>query len=293
MPVLEVIYRGRNGNERITLDSIEGREDFEEVKYNIYCSTLGCDCKMEYVPRGIKVAYFKKWRGDDYQHALDCPYHNETESGNRPIRRLGIHSSRLRSEHKKRILKDMYKKYRETEEEQEQRRARERIRRRNDPNRRVERGQTPIEEIVNRPTTDNQGEVLLEGERNPPVPRSYSIIHIGREQLGDTLALMDRIVEVKNDFKNPDEKRSIITLTNENSTMTFKIILDPVFFAQSSLNVDNMLEGVKQRVIHGEEMILGAVGQIIERHNELCMAVFSQDGLNINGREIFVYFANM
>lgn len=292
MAVFEVIYKSSDGEEIVTLDSIESNEDFEEVKYNIYCSTAGCNCRMEYVPRGIKVAYFKKWRGNEYQHLLDCPHHVDTETGNRPRRRLGIHSSRLKSDHMKSILNDMYKKYLETEEERKARNERERINRRNRPNKRVERGQAPVEEIVNRPTTDNQGDVLLEGERNPPVPRSYSIIHISRDQLDSTLALMDKIIEVENDFDNPDEKRTVITLTNQNSSMNFKIILDPVFFAQSALNIDRMLEGVKQRAVHGEKMILGAVGQVIERNNELCMAVFGEDGLRINGKPIFVYLSN-
>ncbi|ETT82253.1 hypothetical protein MKZ08_06690 [Viridibacillus sp. FSL R5-0477] len=292
MAVFEVIYRGTNGNELITLDSIEDRVDFEEVKYDIYCSTTGCDCRMEYVPRGIKVAYFKKWRGNDYQHSLDCTHYTDTETGNRPRKRLGIHSSRLRSDHKKSILNDMYKKYIENEEEREARKERERKNRRNRTNKRVETGREPVEEIVNRPTTDNQGEVLLEGDRNPPVPRSYSIIHISRDQLDSTLALMDIIIEVENDFNNPDEKRTVITLTNQNMNMTFKIILDPVFFAQSPLNIDRMLEGLKQRAVHGETMILGAVGQIIERDNELCMSVFGEDGIRVNGKPIFVYFSN-
>lgn len=288
-----MIYRGPNGHEFITLDSIENRVDFEEVKYNIYCSTIGCDCRIEYVPQGIKVAYFKKWRGDEYQHSLDCPYYVDTETGVRPRKRLGILSSRLRNTHKDNVLKDMYKKYMESEEEREARKERERVNRRNWRNKRVEENETPIEEIVNRPTTDTQGEVLLEGERNPPVPRSYSIIHISRDQLESTVALMDIIIEVENDFNNSDEKRTVITLTNQNRSRTFKIILDPVFFAQSPLNIDRMLEGIKQRVMHGETMILGAIGQIIERDNELCMAVLGEDSLRINGKTIFVYLSNL
>lgn len=74
--------------------------------------------------------------------------------------------------------------------------------------------------------------------------------------------------------------------------MTFNVILDPVFFAQSPLNIDRMLEGLKQRTIHGEKMILGVVGQVIERNNELCMSVFGEDRLRINGKPIFVYLFN-
>lgn len=293
MAVFEVIYRGPNGDELITLDSIEGREDFEEVKYDIYCTTTGCDCRMEYVPRGIKVAYFKKWRGNDYQHSLDCIHYTEIETGNRPRRRLGIHSSRLRSGHKKGLLKDMYNKYIETDEEKEQRKERDRNRRRNRPNIRVEQRKKPLEEIVNRPTTDNQGEALIEGERNPPVPRSYSILHINREQLKSTLAVIDRILEVENDFDNPNEKRSIITLTNGNNTLTFKIMLEPVFFAQAPLNIDRMLEGLKVRTVRGEAMFLSAVGEIVERNDEVCMVVFAEEDLNVNGKSIFAYLSNV
>lgn len=293
MAVFEVIYRGPNGDELITLDSIEGREDFEEVKYDIYCTTTGCDCRMEYVPRGIKVAYFKKWRGNNFQHSLDCPHYTEIETGNRPRRRLGMHSTRLRSEHKKGLLKDMYKKFIETDEEREQRKERERTGRRNRLNRRVEPRNTPLEEIVNRPTTDNQGEALIEGERNPPVPRSYSILHINREQLNSTLAVIDRIIEVENDFDNPNEKRSIITLTNSNNTLTFKIMLEQVFFAQAPLNIDRMLEGLEARTIRGEVMFLSAVGQVVERNNEVCMVVFAEEDLNVNGKTIFAYLSNV
>ena len=150
-----------------------------------------------------------------------------------------------------------------------------------------------LEEIVNTPTTGNEGEVLLEGERNPSVPRNYSIIHVNRAQLDSTVALIGKISDVKNDLGNPNEKRSVITITDDNQTMTFKIILDPVFFAQSSLNIDSALEGVKQRAANGDTMVLGAVGQVIERDNELCMSVFEQDGLSINGKPVFVYLNNV
>lgn len=289
--VFEVIFKGENGNEVIDLESIEGRVDYEEVKVNIYCSTRGCDCRMAYVPRGIKVAHFRKWRGKE--HNVDCEHYVDTDTGNQRVKRLGIHSSRLRPDHKKSILSDMFKKFSESDDEREARRERERENRRNRTNKRVEKSQEPLEEIVNKPTTDNEGEVLLEGERNPTVPRNYSIIHVNRTQLDSTIALIGEIIEVENDFDNPNEKRSVITLTDENKTMTFKIILDPVFFAQSSLNIDRALVGVEQRVGNGTKMILGAVGQVIERENELCMSVFEQDGLNIDGKPVFVYLNNV
>ncbi|MET3658645.1 hypothetical protein [Sporosarcina psychrophila] len=291
MTVFEVTYRGVNGNEVIELESIEGHVDYEEVKRNIYCSTRGCDCRMAYVPRGIKVAHFRKWRGDE--HSLDCEHYVDTEGGNQRRRRLGINSSRLRTDHKKGIMSDMYKKYTESDDDKEARRERERENRRNRTNKRVEKSQEPLEEIVNKPTTDNGGEVLLEGERNPSVPRNYSIIHVNRTQLDSTIALIDKIIDVKNDFDNPNEKRSVITLTDINQTMTFRIILDPVFFAQSSLNIDSALKGVEQRAANGGNMVLGAVGQVIERENELCISVFEQDALSINGKPVFVYLLNV
>jgi len=291
LAVFEVIYRGVNGNEVIQLESIESHIEYEEVKMNIYCSTRGCNCKMAYVPRGIKVAHFRKWRGDE--HSLDCEHYVDTEGGNQRRRRLGIHSSRLRTNHKKGILSDMYKKYTESDDEKKARRERERENRRNRINKRVDKREEPLEEIVNKPTTTNEGEVLLEGERNPPVPRNYSIIHVNRTQLDSTIALIDKIIDVKNDFDNPNQKRSVITLTDENQTMTFKIILDPVFFAQSSLNIDTALEGIAKRAVKDRNMALGAVGQVIERENELCMSVYEQDALSINGKPIFVYLLNV
>ncbi len=137
MTVFEVTYRGVNGNEVLELESIEGHVDYEEVKKNIYCSTRGCDCRMAYVPRGIKVAHYRKWRGDE--HSLDCDHYVDTETGNQRRRRLGIHSSRLRTDHKKGILSDMYKRYRENDDDRDARRERERENRRNRTNKRVEK----------------------------------------------------------------------------------------------------------------------------------------------------------
>ncbi|MEQ6855997.1 hypothetical protein AAHH17_16070 [Lysinibacillus capsici] len=187
----------------------------------------------------------------------------------------------------------MYNKYIETDEKKEQRKERDRNRRKNRTNIRVEQGKKPLEEIVNRPTTDNQGETLIDGERNPPVPRSYSILHINREQLKSTLAVIDRILEVENDFDNPNEKRSIITLTNGNNTLTFKIMLEQVFFAQAPLNIDRMLQGLKVRTVQEEAMFLSAVGEIVERNDEVCMVVFAEEDLNINGKSIFAYLSNV
>ncbi|GEM_PF-3031275 len=294
MAIFEVIYISPSGNELVSLEQIESREDFDVVKYNIYCAERGCNCRMEYVPQGVKVAYFKKWRGDEYKHSENCIHFAETEVGRRPTRRLGVESSRLRPSHKNSILKDMYKKYKETEEEREARKAKERERariRRNRPNIRVRRNEAPIEEVVNRPTTDSSGEVLIEGDRNPPVPRNYSIIHINRDKLNSTVALIDRLIDVTNDFENSDQKRSILTISNSSSTHSLKIVLDQVFFVESPRNISRMLEILEQMVLHVEDIIVSAVGEVIERDNELCLAVYSEDGLRINGLSIFSYIS--
>ena len=50
---------------------------------------------MSYVPRGIKVAHYRKWPGDE--HSIDCDHYVDTETGNQRRKILGIHSSRLRT----------------------------------------------------------------------------------------------------------------------------------------------------------------------------------------------------
>lgn len=61
--------------EIVTLETITHHEDYLLVKENLYCITPNCSCKLIYIPKGLKVAYFKKWKGDNHiEECLVCQH---------------------------------------------------------------------------------------------------------------------------------------------------------------------------------------------------------------------------
>lgn len=70
MRIQKVLYKRDDSIEEIYLNEIESRDDIELIKRNLFCAFGGCSAKMEYVPRGVRVAHFRTWPKVD--HTEDC-----------------------------------------------------------------------------------------------------------------------------------------------------------------------------------------------------------------------------
>lgn len=293
MLINEALYKYDENERIITLHQMAHEEDIQHIKNHLYCAQDGCDCKIEYVPQGQKNAYFKKWRGDDYEHDENCIYHTNNVNGRRPIRRDGTVNSTLDHQRKRRIARDVYQKYTETAEQRESRLQRQRERRRNvnvTPINRTNNNLDPQRILDSRVTTNPDAENVMEVERAPRLLRRYSINDIGESNLHETLVVVGPLIKVENDFQTSSAKRSVLTISDANHNNEFKIFLDPVFFVNSFANIDSVLENLHTAVENSEnaeEFILTAIGEILIRENSLSMAVYNDEDLSLNGRGIF------
>lgn len=284
MVVRQVLFiKEATKEELITLEDIDSRDDYLEVKDKIYCPTEGCQCRMVYVPRGVNIAYFKKLKGE--QHNEICPFYIPTGLDGRPRRTLGVRASILKREHKKNMLKGIYKTYLESEEERQERleRERTRARARREKNQQVSNNNNQLEDVANRPTTSIDGESIEDGQKNPPVRRRHSILDVLESDIGDTLVVIGTITEVLN-----TENQSIITITDKQERQTFKLYLEQVFFENSVFNTPQMLLSLKRMIDYESTIVLSAVGEIITRNETLGMLVLAEEDLTFNGMSLGV-----
>ena len=286
MVVLQVLFKNEGNEEVITLEEISIREDYLEVKDHIYCPIEGCQCRMVYVPRGVKRAYFKKLKGDNHNEDA-CPHYVATGIDGRPRRTSGINASLLKSEHKKSMLRGIFKTYLETEEERLERMERERERARKRRNQRVNKNNNPVEEIVNNPTTSNDGERLEDGQRNPPVKRRHSILDVVENDIGSTIVVIGTITSIVN-----RENQSILTITDRQHRQEFRLYLEQVFYESSPLNTPQMLITLKSMVESLPNIVLSVVGEILVRNEELGMLVLAEEDLRFNGMTLGAFLMN-
>lgn len=289
MTVIEVIYRDKGNEKLMTLEDMENTKDISSVKYHLYCAMEGCKCRMEYIPRGVKKAYFKKWRGDEYNHIEECIHFKATEIKKKSDKTVNTLMAPLNGKHKKAILRDMHKKYLETDEEKERRKQKDRDRKRNKPNQRVAKEEGIIEQTINKPTTKKDGNIGLDGERNPSVPRKYSVTHVNEDQLNATIALVGQVVGVEIHFADLDLKPSqvVIKLKDRLESRLFLLYLEEAFFAVSSANISTPLKKLKERVESGEDILLCTIGQVIKKDDQLGLAIYHEDDISINGKSMF------
>lgn len=287
MLIDRVIYKFEDKERVITIFQML-QEDTQLIKNHLFCAEEGCNCKISYVPQGLHSAHFKKWPGIDFQHSSSCIYHRDNTIGRKAIRREGENNISLDTTRKRRISREMYNKYCETSEEKEVRLNRSRDLR----NRRAQTitdttlGTTVA--TLDRITTDPSAEVSTDGSKNARLKRRYSIKDINQENINDTLIIMGPLTNIETDFNNTTEKRSILTISDAiNKNIEFKIFLDPVFFVNSIFATDSVIESLQISIANGEEYILGSIGQIINRNDNLAMAVYNVNDLTLNGRSLF------
>ncbi|MBV6682176.1 hypothetical protein KV679_00575 [Bacillus sp. JRC01] len=285
MLVEQVIYRNEQEVEvNVTLQEIYQRTDYLEVKENLYCATNGCECKMIYVPRGIKSAYFRK-AGKNHNHSLDCDFYKSTDDNGRPRRIVGTENTALSTARKQDILKGIYKTYTETDEERQNRLERDRLRRLNRrANRRVDSANDELEVRVNNPSTSNTDPVETRENRSRPVRRRHSVPDILNSDIGERIAVVGEIVSLTN-----DENFSLITITDSYSGQTFNLYLEEVFYENSPLDISTRLNTIREIINTTEGSILSGLGQIVERNDSKGLLVLAEEDIRIDALRLAVY----
>lgn len=278
------IFRNGTEEEIVTLESITHHENYLLVKENLYCAISNCNCRLIYVPEGLKVAYFKKWKGDN--HNEDCPFYKETIKDAKSIRISGKTVSRLRDDHINKVLKDTFIKFNETEEEKKERLRRQNQKYRTRKNKVIERQATLEFEdiIVNLPTTSLEANEIREGERNPTVRKRLSILDFEFSDIGLTLSTIGFL-----DNLTIGEKYSTIVITDDYNRLTFTIFLEEVFYANSTFAINSMLQGLERLFSSPEEIIVACVGEVVFREGQFGMLVIKEDNLSFNGQ----YLSNL
>lgn len=277
MLIDRAVFRLEEVEEIVTLDNIVQHGDYVTVRDNLYCPTPNCNCRLIYIPQGRKIAYFKKWNGDN--HNENCQFYKETTNNGHSRRILGSNTSILRDSHVTDILRGIYDTYTETDEEKNARLTRQREYARKRRNRRINAEErNPIEEvIVNQPTTSLDGESLTEGERNPPVRRRISVLDFDIEDIGNTEATIGTITEIQN-----NDRQTIITISDKLERGDFNIYLEEVFFRNSPLNINRLLTVLERIIESGREVIVSCVGEVIQRNEEIGMLVLNENRLRFN-----------
>ncbi|MEL5988336.1 hypothetical protein AAF454_07945 [Kurthia gibsonii] len=262
-------------------------EDIQSIKNNLYCAESGCDCKIEYVPPGIKNAHFKKWRGDNHQHSENCIYYNDNTTGRRPIHVDGEGNVTLNPSRIRQIPREMFERYNETPEDRQARLDASRTTRPSNPRPRTDTSLNTRVVLDARVTTDPNAEVVEEVRRNSRLKRRYSINDISQNDLHTTLIVMGPLTNIELHFENSTERSAILTITDQNGTNEFEIHLDPVFFENSVFGTDRVITTLNTSLQSGSEYILGAIGEIVMRNDKLSMAVFNVNELSLDGRGLF------
>ena len=273
------IFRNGLEEEIVTLESITHHENYLLVKENLYCAIPKCNCRLNYIPEGIKVAYFKKWKGD--KHNEDCPYYKETIKGAKSIRITGKTVSRLSNTRIRTVLKETYEKFNETEDEK-----RERLKKQNEiyrkrKNKIIER-QAALEfedVIITLPTTSLDVNEVREGERNPTVRKRLSILDFEFSDIGLTFSTIGFLESM-----TLDENYSTLVIADDYGRLTFTIYLEEVFYVNSTSSIKTMLQGLERIVAYSDDIIVACVGEVVLREGRFGMIVLKEDNLSFNGQ---------
>ncbi|WP_262176557.1 hypothetical protein [Saccharococcus sp. Marseille-Q5394] len=278
MIIDRAIFRNRSNEEVVTLESITGHPDYLTVKENLYCAFPNCNCRLVYVPEGVKVAYFKKWKG--YDHVDDCPFYRETIKGAKSFRIIGKHVSRLRDGHVKNVLNETFDRYNETYEERAKRLEKQNSNARKRKNRVIERQDSMDFEdvILTLPTTSINVEEVKEGVRNPTVRKRMSILDFDFSDIGLTISTVGFLRDVR-----IQEKFSLISLVDKHQRAIFPLYLEEAFYENSSLIISSMIEGLKQLNEKSEdEIIVTVIGEVVFRDGQFGMLVMDEKKLHFN-----------
>lgn len=199
--------------------------------------------------------------------------------GAKSIRIAGKNVSRLRDDHVRKVLKETFDKFNETEEERINRLKKQNQKARNRKNKVVERQSTLDFEdvVVNLPTTSLDAEEVRVGERNPTVRKRISILDFEFSDIGLTMSTVGFLEDL-----NISEKYSTISLTDDYNRLSFTLFLEEAFYVNSSLNINTMLEGLKGFHDNEEEILVTCVGEVVLREGELGILIMDEDKLNFN-----------
>ena len=283
MAIEEVLYKKDNIIEKINLDDIVDKENYEIVKKNLYCAFNGCDSRMEYVPKGKKIAHFKTWPKEN--HSSDCIDYFLREKKRQSQKSQATTSIGLTDKHIKRVLKSLTNSINESEEARQTRLKKQREKNRTKKNSITDNSLPPEAGENVRPSTDEQADVMGEGTRAPSVKRRFSIFDLNEDDIGTATALHENIKSI-----NIMANRVIITLQNKGKEVN--VYLEESFFASSSRNIDRMLIVVETALENGDSLTLECVGNVEERVGKLCIVLNGQNHLWINKKPIEVFTFN-
>jgi hypothetical protein len=276
MAIELVLYKQGNISEEVTLEEIENRSDFDTVKKKLFCAYDGCNARIEYVPRGKRIAHFKTWPMSD--HSSDCIDFFEREKQKIGRRNLATSSVGLTDKHINNVLKSLINNVDETEEERELRLQRQRARN-NRKNKTTDGSKNPEWGQNIKPTTDRDTETIEEGKRAPNVKKRHSISSLSEDDLGTATALHENIFSI-----SIQENRVIFVLKkNEKET---KVYFEESFFVNSVRNIDRMFDIVKGSLEEGNYLKLYCVGNVERRDGEICLIINSQNHFRINKMSI-------
>ena len=278
MIVNRALFKNGNAEEIITLESIAHHEDYLFVKDHLYCVTQGCKCRILFIPKGIKTAYFKKWNGD--QHHKECPYYVESLEGSKARRIVEQKVTMLSDSHISKILKDTFRRFHETEEERNHRLKMQKI------NSRVRKTllvgnqarENPEDVIVTIPTTSLEGTRVRYGEKSPKVPKRLSIIHFRISDIGQTLSTIGLLKRIY-----ISENLSILTITDVNERLEFQIILEETFYENSFININASLEELNLLLSQGKQLIVTCLGEVFGENGDFGMHILDDKKLTFNG----------
>jgi hypothetical protein len=275
-----VLYKDDKGNsEEVSIDGIERRADYASIKKKLYCAFEGCTAKMEYIPKGRRVAYFKTWPKND--HSPDCNDYFEREKKNKGRKTIANSSVGLTDKHINNVLKRLIKSVDETQEEKEKRLQRQRKKKKKVT---TTRGELQDIELIGggRPTTDGEAEKVEEGKRAPSVRQRHSILSLSEVDIGTANGLFGSIFSIE-----IAEKRIVVTL-KENDKKT-KLYFEEAFFVKAARNILAMFKVVKKNLDNGDSIDLYCVGNVERRNGELCLVINAQSHLRINKLTIEMY----
>ncbi|MCT4799416.1 hypothetical protein ACFO4U_06825 [Exiguobacterium profundum] len=281
-----VVYKNSAGvKEVIELKDIAERPDYEVVKKNLYCGFDNCPSRIEYVPKGKKIAHFRTWPKDN--HSEDCVNYFEREIKNASIKNSAINTAKLKDSHIRDILKTMHKNANETLEEKQLRLSKQRDKYKKKKNSTVDSSKVPIVENVVRPSTNNDEQYQIEGKRAPNVRRRYSPNDISESDIGNAIGIIGNMLDIQ-----LFDKRCIFTLKGRNNR--FNLYFEEEFYSSAALNIDTTLKSLKQILDRGTTISLACVGNVVKRRDEICMIVSNPNHIRVDNytMEAYIYKSN-
>ncbi|ASF41321.1 hypothetical protein CEH05_19985 [Halobacillus halophilus] len=275
MSIEVALFRKGDLTEEVTPDEVEGREDYDVVKKNLYCAYDECAARIEFVPRGKRREHFKTWPNED--HSEECEDFFEREQKNKSRKNLATNTRGLSDKHIDNVLRGLINSVAETEEERDERLKRQRSRRKKSNTKGTD---GEIENITSvNPSTDASASLTQEGERAPTVRKRHSVSALSEDDIGSATALYEEISSIE-----AYEKRAIFLLEKGNTST--KIYFEENFFANSPNNVERMFKVLKELLQEGFNLVFYGIGNVERRNNEVCLVVNSYRHLRVNKKSI-------